>query len=373
MGNLSKSAHDMKSSPIPFDPTFEVLEIDESKTGESLIQTLLKISATTFKHSGHATRSVHAKSHGLLSAELEVFDNLPEELKQGIFANPITLPVVMRFSTIPGDILDDKVSTPRGLAIKIIGVQGKRLPSNEQAITQDFVLVNGPNFLSPSAKQFLFGLKFLSTTTDIAPNFKKIISKVLQKTAKLIESLGGNSDALKSLGGHPETNILGETYYSQAPILYGKYMAKIAIMPACNQLQALKDLPVDLNCTSDGLKKAVVDFFTKNTAEWNLCVQLCTDIEKMPIEDSSIVWPENLSPYIPVARLRAKPQIAWSPHRSIIIDDGMRFSPWNGIEAHRPLGSLMRLRKKAYEMSSNFRNDNNQEKIKEPIDLIDLG
>lgn len=219
----------------------------------------------------------------------------------------------------------------------------------------------------------MFRLKLLSTTTDIAPNFKKLISKVLQKTAKLIESLGGNTDVLKSLGGHPETNILGEIYYSQAPILYGKYMAKIAIMPACDQLEALKDQPVDLNCTSDGLKKAVVDFFTRNTAEWNLCVQLCTDIEKMPIEDSSIVWPENLSPYIPIARITAKPQIAWSPHRSKIIDDGMRFSPWNGVEEHRPLGSLMRLRKKAYEMSSKFRNDNNQEKIKEPTDVIDLG
>jgi hypothetical protein len=29
----------------------------------------------------------------------------------------------MRFSTIPGDILDDSVSAPRGLAIKIIGVE----------------------------------------------------------------------------------------------------------------------------------------------------------------------------------------------------------------------------------------------------------
>lgn len=38
----------------------------------------------------------------------------------------------MRFSTNPGDMLDDKVSTPRGLAIKLIGVEGARLPGSPE-------------------------------------------------------------------------------------------------------------------------------------------------------------------------------------------------------------------------------------------------
>ena len=38
------------------------------------------------KHSGHATRSMHAKSQGLLRAELVVADGLPPALAQGIFA-----------------------------------------------------------------------------------------------------------------------------------------------------------------------------------------------------------------------------------------------------------------------------------------------
>src|SRR5258708_6928935 len=41
----------------------------------------------------------------------------------------------MRFSTIPGDILDDSVSTPRGLAIKVIGVEGERLEGSEARST----------------------------------------------------------------------------------------------------------------------------------------------------------------------------------------------------------------------------------------------
>jgi hypothetical protein len=37
----------------------------------------------------------------------------------------------MRFSTSPGDLLPDSVSTPRGLALKIFGVTGERLPGSE--------------------------------------------------------------------------------------------------------------------------------------------------------------------------------------------------------------------------------------------------
>jgi hypothetical protein len=33
----------------------------------------------------------------------------------------------------------------------------------------------------------------------------------------------------------------------------------------------------------------------------------------------------------------------------------MSFSPWHGLAAHRPLGSINRVRKPAYEMSSGFR------------------
>ena len=70
----------------------------------------------------------------------------------------------MRLSTFPGDILDDSVSTPRGLAIKMIGVQGERLEGSERDLTQDLVLVNGPAFGAPNAKQFLATLKLLAKT-----------------------------------------------------------------------------------------------------------------------------------------------------------------------------------------------------------------
>lgn len=360
------------SLPLMYDADYEILEEGEAETAAELQKTLMNISETTFKHSGHATRSVHAKSHGLLLADIEILPNLPPTLAQGMFAKPCTLPLVMRFSTVPGDILDDGVSTPRGLAIKIVGVDGERLEGSEGAITQDFVLVNGPAFLTPGAKKFLASLRLLASTTDKVPNLKKAFSAVLQGAEKALEAVGGGSPSIKAMGGHPETNLLGETYFSQAPILYGPYMAKVCVAPVSRELLQLKDSPVDLTNRPNGLRDAVIEFFSNQYAVWELRVQLCTNLETMPIEDASVVWPEEQSPYITVARITAKPQEAWSDKRSALVDDGMSFSPWHGITAHRPIGSIMRVRKMAYEMSARFRIERNQGQAVEPTSLENL-
>ena len=352
-------------TPLRYTPSVEVPEEDEQETIQQLIETMTKIQQKTYEDGGHAIRSVHAKSHGLLEATLIVPD-LPPHLAQGLFAKPGSYPVVMRYSAIPGDLLDDAVSAPRGLSIKIKGVEGARLPGSEGATTQDFVMVNGPVFSAPTAKKFLGTLKLLAATTDKSPGLKKALSTALQGVEKVVEALGGESATLKALGGHPETNVLGETYYTQAPLLHGDYMAKFSIAPTSAGLTALTDAKVDLEDKPDGLRGAVVDFFSTHGGEWEVRVQLCTDLDKMPIEDASVEWPEDESPYVAVARLVAEPQPAWTEARSAVVDDKLAFSPWHGIAAHRPIGSVMRSRKPAYEMSKRFRAEHNGVTIDEP-------
>jgi hypothetical protein len=358
--------------PVTYDPSFEVVDEDEAQTRDELVKTLRGISETTFKDSGHATRSVHAKSHGLLRAELRVLGDLPPVLAQGIFAKPGSWPAVMRLSTVPGDILDDSVSTPRGLAIKVVGVEGTRLQDSDGAVTQDFVLANGPAFSAPGAKRFLTVLRLLALTTDKVPGLKKALSAIFRGTERAIEAFGGKSGTLKALGGHPETHILGETFFSQVPILFGPYMAKVSIAPVSAELKQLVNAPLDVNGRPNGLREAVVNFFAATAGEWELRVQLCTDLNTMPIEDASVAWPEEQSPYTAVARITARPQLAWSETRARAIDEGMSFSPWHGIAAHRPIGSVMRIRKAAYEMSANFRATHNRRRMEEPRDLNDL-
>lgn len=355
----------MLDAPLRYDPSYEQPEENEAETAREIVETMRTISETTFKDYGHAVRSVHAKSHGLLQGELRVLDGLPPELAQGLFASPATYEAILRFSTNPGDILDDSVSTPRGLAVKVIGVPGDRLPDAD-GTTQDFVLVNGPAFVAPTARKFLGSLKLLAKTTDTPQVFKKVLSGALRGIESVVESVSGPSPTLTSLGGQPETQILGDTFYSQVPILYGPYMAKVAVAPVSPELVALTKAPLDANGHPNAIRDSVLAFFTTHGGEWEVRVQLCTDIAAMPIEDASVQWPEDRSPYRAVARLTVGPQPAWSGPRSAAVDDGLSFSPWHALAAHRPLGSIMRVRKPAYEAGTAFRASHNGCPIHEP-------
>ena len=354
------------ASPVRYTSDLDTPEADEAKVGADLNETLHGISETTFKDGGHAIRSVHAKSHGLLQGELVVPAQDNPVLAQGLFAQPGRFPVVMRFSTIPGDLLDDAVSTPRGLAIKVFGVEGERLAGSEDQTTQDFLMVNGQTFSAPSGKAFASSLKLVAATTDKAEGLKKVLSAALQPIEAALEKAGHPSALLTTLGGQPETNVLGETFYTQLPIRYGDYIAKLSVAPVSPALAALHGQPVNLRDHPNGLREAVIDFFAAGGGEWEVRVQLCADLERMPIDPADKPWPEDLSHYVPVARIIAPSQVAWSEARSDAVDDGFAFSPWHGLAAHQPLGSIMRLRKAAYEMSARFRAEHNHHPTDEP-------
>lgn len=347
------------STPIPYDPSFEHIDADEAETTNELQEALLGISQTTFADTGHGLRSVHAKCHGLLRGEMRVLGGLPAQWAQGIFARPRTYPVVMRLSTSPGDLLDDSVSLPRGVAIKVLGVDGERLPGSEGATTQDFLMVDGPSFVAPDAKRFLKSVKLVAATTDKAEGLKKGFSAVLRGVERALERGGIESGALKGMGGHPMTHILGETFFTQVPLRHGLYMGKFSLVPVSPQLTALTGAPLDLVKRPDGLREAVRDHFRDHGAEWELRVQLCTDLETMPIEDASVPWPQSQSAYVAVARISAPRQVSWDGARSMGIDDRLCFSPWHGVVDHQPLGSVMRARKQVYAASAKFRTGHN--------------
>ena len=358
--------------PLRFDPSDERLVAGEDKVNAAISRSMRGILETTWRDYGHSVRSVHAKSHALLVGELEVLDGLPAELAQGLFATPAAYPVVMRFSTNPGDILDDTVSAPRGLAIKIIGVEGERLAGSENDSTQDFVLVNGPAFVAPDAAAFAKSLKLLAATTNTGQAWKKLFSASLRGIVSLRTALGLESGSLKGLGGQPMTHPLGETFYTQSAFRYGDHVAKISVAPASSSLTALHDQPVPLAGKPNGLRGALIEYFARNGGIWDLRVQLRTNARTMPVEDASVPWPETESPYRTVARLTVEPQPAWSEARARQADDGLSFSPWHGIAAHKPLGSINRARREVYAMSAAFRAEHNGCPMREPGERLML-
>jgi hypothetical protein len=359
-------------TPIRYTNAVEAPEPDETQIDADIVATLRKISETTLANGGTPLRSVHAKSHGLIHGQLTVLDNLPDILAHGLFRKPATYPAVMRLSTTPGDILEDAVSTPRGLAIKIIGVEGPRVTGSENDTTQDFVLVNAPAFGAPNAGAFLKTLKLLEPTTDKSEHLKKLTSAIARGAEAVVETFGTKSPSLISLGGQPEHHILGETFYSQTPFLYGPFIAKFAVVPTAVTLTELTNKDIKSNGEANMLRNLVVEYFLKYSATWDVRVQLCTDLETMPIEDASIPWDETISPYITVATITAASQDPWTVEKIDAIDKGLSFTPWHALAAHRPLGAVNRARKSAYAMSAKFRSEHGPQTVIEPRSLDDL-
>jgi catalase len=354
-------------APIVYRSDVEQLKEGEVQTAADINETFDTILETTAENYGHAVRAVHAKAHGLLRAEFEVLGGLSPEYAQGIFQTPKKYNAVLRLSTNAGDILPDAIALPRGLALKVIGVEGERLQGAE-GDTQDFIMVNGEAFQAKDAEKFLSSLKLLAKTTDKMEGTKKVLSTVLQGVSSALEAVGLSSSTVQSMGGAPNVDPLGETYFSATPFRYGNYIAKFRIKPTSHDLQELTGRKIDTSDNENAIRDTVRSEMTTISGEWDFDVQLCRDLEKQPVEDATVVWDEADFPFFTVARLRAKPQDSWSDENVQAIDEEMRFSVWTGVEDHRPLGNINRVRKSSYEHSSNFRENFNRCPIHEPRD-----
>ena len=192
------------------------------------------------------------------------------------------------------------------------------------------------------------------------------LSKTLRGAEKALEWAGGESDAIKALGGAPNVHPLGETYFSQTPYRYGEYVAKFQLLPISPLLMDVTGVEIDASDDPDAIRHAVDATMRQGEGVWELRVQLCRDLERMPVEDPSVLWPEEISPFEKVAVLRAAAQPGWTEERVAEINEQLRFSPWTGLQAHRPLGAINRARGPAYAMSSRFRERANGCPIHEP-------
>ncbi len=352
--------------PLRFDSSFENVPDDEVETQRGLTDAMLAIQRKTHADTGYAHRAVHAKAHGYLKARFEVLPDLPTSLAQGLFERPATYDTILRFSTTPGDVLDDNVSTPRGVALKVLGVSGARLPGSESDTTQNYVLGNSPSFQVATAAGFLKQLKILAATTGHAEPVKEALSVLSRTTNAGLEKVELKSATLTTLAGQATTELLGDNFYSQAAILHGDYFAKVVLAPVATELVALSGKSLDVSGHPDAIRESIQRYFATLPAVWELRVQLATDIEAMPVEDSATEWPEHESPYVAVARVTATPQQSWSEELWAEIESGLAFNPWIGLAAHRPLGSIMRARKPAYAAAREYRGQANGIRIEEP-------
>ena len=348
----------------------ETIEPDEQETHAKIIEVMTDGMNLTHHKYGKGVRISHASAQALVRGELTVLDDLPPELAQGLFAKPAAYPALVRLSHAPGELVDDsKVSTPRGIAIKIFNVEGDHIAPFQDIATQDFVCDTGSKeFINSNAKTFLQAFR---PNAEIAPKLsdtvKGVVSDVARGTNAVLHAVGYNSAKL-DFYGHPKFHPMAEAYYSQTAYRYGDYVAKFAVIPANPALEALRGQKFDPQ-NYDALREETVAFFRDHPAEFNIAVQLNTNLDKMPIEDATVKWSEDESPYRKVARLVLPAQSAYDPAKEQQMDTNLSFSPAHALAAHRPLGSVNRARLAAYTAMSTLRRQMNHGTTTEPASI----
>ena len=352
------------SSYVRYSDDVETVSQDEAKVIDGIIASMTHESQIVAERDGRTVRASHAKSTGLVKGTMTVLPALPEALRQGLFADAQSYPVLMRFAQGPGEVLSDSVSTHRGVSIKVLGVQGSRLPGHDGA-TQDFVFATGPAFAQSNATTFLTAIKGIEKNTGRPEALKQAVSTTSRVVNAALNAVGADSPTF-GFFGHTKRNPLADSYFSQAALRYGDYVAKMGLFPVSPDLIAIIDQSIDTASDPDGFRHAVVQRLRSGGAEFELRVQLCTDLDAMPVEDASVPWPEDQSPYLAVARIAIPAQEAYSPARQAYFDDVLSFQPAHALAAHRPLGSLMRARLTTYQAMSAYRHGQNHQLQAEP-------
>ena len=359
------------SKALAYGPDIETVEPDEAEAIDGIIAAMTHQSEVVAGREKHAVRASHAKSTGLLIGELTIAPGLPAELAQGLFSRPGTFEVAVRFAQGAGEILPDSTSTHRGMAIKVFGVEGEKIAGHSDD-TQDFVLATGATFPSGTAQKFLKDEKQLEYVTALPDSVNAGIKAAASATARatnvVLQAVGSGGSSKAGFFGHPYVHPLGDSYHSQAPIRYGDYVAKMAAFPTGPDLQPLIGQKIDVEANPDGFRAAIVNYFKAHDATFDLKAQLWTDAETQPIEDTSVEWPEDESPYVTVATLKLPRQEAYSAARQAYFDDVMSFRPGHALAVHRPLGSVMRARIRVYAALSEFRHTRNAAPHEEPAD-----
>lgn len=310
----------------------EVIPAGEAEHHEKLAQLLgglqQKLSANQ-----KPGRALHYKGNVVARAKFEVLPTVPAELKVGLFATPKTYEAVVRFSNGGASAQADRKPDVRGIGVKVLGVDGKKLiPGMEDAPTQDFLAILTPSVPFANADDFLFFVMGARSPLTLLP--KVFMRFGFGKGLALLKTLQ------KGLGA-PIASLHTNRYFTPLPIRFGPFAAKYAFTPVGSQASLTQ---------TDELGAELLQHLSRNDVAWDFQVQLFTDEQKTPIENPTVTWEGE---WVTLARLTLPKQTVDESFRTWT--EGLSFDPWHAQEEFRPIGEMMRARNAAYRVSTQFR------------------
>ncbi len=285
---------------------------------------------------GNIKRDAPPKTLGLLTAQFSVLADLPSELQTPVFQASKTYNSLIRISNASGSIESDQEKDFRGVAIKLLGVEGERFDTEQQ--TQDFLLMSHETMPLGTVELFRDAVYYSIEWHGAALALKL--------------ALTGNLGALKTLanGVANPTSPLDIPYWSTTPYQFGNTKVKYKLVPTSARKSELPNPLTDSYLTDN-----MASHLQQDKATFDFYVQAFVDEKQTPIEDASIAWQ---SPFIKVATLTIPQQAMNTPERFELAEQ-LSFSPANAVVEHKPLGGLNRARTAIYQSISNYRHQRN--------------
>jgi hypothetical protein len=300
-----------------------------------LIQQVADMSRAAMERKPHppTRRDQHPKSHGYLEAEFIIGDESWVRFSNG---NSDRGP--------DGDFLPDTVGDARGIAIKLMGVEGTMaIPGSPHDGEQDFVMMNHPVFFVRDVQGYV---DFFPVVDAMKAG---IITFNPDGTPKdLPEDLKAHFWAsayalpfVREITSKVVSSPLEINYWSATPYRLGPHAIKFSVAPRMTGAPFNPETAAD---PTNYLREAMTQHLAEQDAYFDFQVQLQTDATKMPVEDPTIAWDEAESPFITIATLRIPPQDFNTAERKRL-DETQSFSPWHSLVEHHPLGGVNRARK----------------------------
>lgn len=351
--------------PVFYAVDTETIPTDEADDIQRVLQAMERLLVRNQAETGPFRANVHVKTHGFAQGELRILPNLPDELSQGLFSQAATYRSVVRFSNAASREQSDAVPDGRGMAIKVLGVTGDlEFSDASSGPAQDFVMINHPTFFARNVKDFLRLQEVLARGDDgsLATLGAALTGGDWNPMQWHWREVGTLARIAAQLPTHPAST----TYFSMAPIRYGNYVAKYRAKPAGDRLDSYLDLVQRLVTEPDAMRLALTETLRSQEILFELQVQLRTSEKTMPIEDATVEWSECESPFRTVAHLLLpRQEIAALPRQEYYKD--LSFNVWHALAAHRPLGGINRVRRRAYAISSEWRRRRLEVAVDEPV------
>ena len=319
----------------------------EEQYTQEIIDELAKFTRENWPPGG-AQRFGNTKTFGVLRAEFTVLPDLPAGLRHGLFAEPRTYPAWVRFSGpgpyAPPDIEDLGQCS---VGIKVMGVPGPKLMEDER-FTQDLILVSPASFVTPNIRENATLQRWVRAKAPLMYAINPFDSHLLHLFMQLLYA-------------PMHANPLEVQYYSNVPFLLGEGQAVQYSLKPCSRART----PIPARPSENYLRQAMIRTLDAGAWSFDFMVQVQADPFLMPIEDATVKWPEDVSPYVPVARLRLPPE-RFDSDEQLAFADVLRYNPWHSLPEHKPLGNSNRARKQMYWELARLRQAMNQVEHVEP-------